>query len=185
MIAYRKEKRENAICYFATEHYNRTGRYIPQTTLFKYLAYLDFMSLEEIGRPSLELEYKAMDNGPVPHKIYNMRRNYKSRLVEFVPRKNEKFIIRAKQSANLDYFSKYEIKKMNELIEKYADPNKTEMEIAKRICEDTHTGIRAYDIAYKNKQNSIINYEDTFENILHKKENDLSVVEEKFLQYKY
>jgi len=114
-----------------------------------------------------------------------MRRNYKSRLIEFVPRQNEKFIIKAKQGANLDYFSKYEIEKMNELIEKYADPQKTEWEIADRICKDTHTEIKAYDIAYKKEHNSVINYDDTFDNILYKNESDLSGAEEKFLQYKY
>ena len=183
MIPYRKEKRENTICYFATEHYNKTGKYLSQTILFKYLAYLDFMSLEDIGRPALEFEYKAMVNGPVPHKLYNMRRNYKSRLVKFVSRENKKFIIVPQKNASLDYFSKYEIEKMDELIKKYADPNKTEKENTDKICDDIHRDIRAYDVAYKREENSKIEYKDTFENIFSKKESELSPIEENFLLY--
>lgn len=183
MIPYRKEKRENTICYFATEHYNKTGKYLSQTILFKYLAYLDFSSLKDIGRPALEFEYKAMENGPVPHKLYNMRRNYKSRLVEFVPRENEKFIIVPKRNASLDYFSKYEIEKMDELVKKYADPNKTEKENTDKICDDIHKDIRAYGVAYKREKNSKIEYKETFENIFSKKECELSPIEENFLLY--
>lgn len=183
MIAYRKEKRENAICYFATEHKNKTGRFLSQTILYKYLAYLDFISLRDIGRPALEFEYKAMKNGPVPHRLYNMKRNYKSRLVEFISKHDKKFIIKAKKNANLDYFSKYEIEKMNEMINKYADPNKTEREITDKICKDSHREIRAYIVAYGRKKNSIMRYEDTFENIFSKKENELLPQEENFLLY--
>jgi uncharacterized phage-associated protein len=183
MIPYREEKRENAICYFATEHCNKTGRYLSQTILFKYLAYLDFLSLKDIGRPALEYEYKAMINGPVPHKLYNERRNYKSRLVEFIPKKYEKFIIVPKKDANLDYFSKYEIEKMDELVKKYANPNKTEKEITDKICDDIHKDVRAYGVAYKREKNSIIEYKDTFEDIFSKKECELSTIEENFLLY--
>lgn len=183
MIAYKKEKRENAMCYFATEHFNKTGRNVPQTTLYKYLAYLDFTSLEEIGRPALELEYKAMSEGPVPHEIYNSRKNYKSRLVEFIPREKNKYIVRARRSADLDYFSKYEIRKMNELIEKYADRSMTEKKIIDRICEDSHKEIRAWKIAHDIKENTIMKYENTFENIFDKTEKELTAAEENFLLY--
>lgn len=183
MIPYRKEKRENTICYFATEHYNKTGKYLSQTILFKYLAYLDFMSLKDIGKPALEFEYKAMRNGPVPHNLYNMRRNYKSRLVEFAQRGNVKFIIIPKKNANLDYFSKYEIEKMDELVKKHANPNKTEKENTDKICDDIHKDIRAYSVAYKKGGDSKIEYKDTFENIFSKEECELSPIEENFLLY--
>ena len=185
MIAYKKEKKENAMCYFAAEHYNKTGGYLPQTTLFKYLAYLDFMSLIDIGKPALELEYKAMGNGPVPHKIYNMRKNLKTRFIEFVDRGNGKYIVKARRSADLDYFSKYEIGKMNELIEKYADPQMKEKEIANRICKDSHKDIRAWEMAWGRKKNSLMKYEDTFESLCNKTENELSPAEENFLLYQH
>ena len=183
MIAYKKEKRENAMCYFAAEHFNRTARSIPQTTLYKYLAYLDFMSLREIGKPALELEYKAMSEGPVPPEIYNRRKNYKSRLVEFIPRGENKYIVRPRGNADLDYFSKYEIHIMNGLIKKYADHSMTEREIIDRICEDSHKEIRAWKIAHAIKENTVMKYEDTFENIFDKTEKELTAVEENFLLY--
>jgi uncharacterized phage-associated protein len=186
VIAYKKEKLENAICYFATEHRNKTGRYLPQTILFKYLAYLDFMSLKDTGRPSLELEYKAMGNGPVPYRLYNKRRNYKTSLVEFVPRNGNKFTIESKNNPNLDYFSRYEIRKMDELLSKYADSSISEKKISEKICSDSHEEIRAWKIAYTKKHNSIMNYEDTFDkDILSGDENNLSLAEEKFLNYRY
>ena len=186
MIAYKKEKLENAMCYFATEHHNKTGRYLSQTILFKYLAYLDFMSLKDTGRPSLELEYKAMDNGPVPHKIYNKRRNYKTSMVEFVPKSGNKFIIESRNNPNLDYFSRYEIRKMDELLSKYADPGISEKKISENICIDSHEEIRAWKTAYTKEHNSIMNYEDTFgKDLLTKDEDSLSLAEEKFLNYRY
>ncbi len=187
VIAYKKEKRENAMCYFATEHHNKTRRYLPQTTLYKYLAYLDFESIKERGRPALELKYKAFENGPVPPEIYNRRKNYTSRLVEFIPRGKEngreKYIVKAKIDANLDYFSKYEIKKMDELINKYAVVEMSEKEIADRICDDSHKDIKAWKVAHDIKENTIIEYEDTFENLFNKKEDELTAAEENFLLY--
>ncbi|MBA7580844.1 hypothetical protein ES708_22739 [subsurface metagenome] len=183
MIAYKKEKRENAMCYFATEHFNRTTRNVPQTTLYKYLAYLDFTSLKEIGKPALELEYKAMSEGPVPPEIYNRRKNYKSRLVEFIPTGENKYIVRPKGNADLDYFSKHEIRKMNELINKYAIRSMSEKEIIDRICDDSHKEIRAWKVAHDIKENTIMRYEDTFENIFDKTEKELTAAEENFLLY--
>ncbi|GAG44260.1 unnamed protein product, partial [marine sediment metagenome] len=41
MIPYKKEKSDNAICFFAFNHKRKTGKYLPQTFLYKYLAFLD------------------------------------------------------------------------------------------------------------------------------------------------
>jgi uncharacterized phage-associated protein len=185
VIAYKKEKRENAMCYFATEHYNKTGRYLPQTTLYKYLAYLDFTSLKEMGKPALELKYKAMSEGPVPPEIYNRRKNYKSRLVEFIPTGENKYIVKSKGNADSDYFSKYEIHKMNELINKYAIHSMSEKEIIDRICKDSHKEIRAWKVAHDIKENTFMKYEDTFENIFNKNEDELTAAEENFLLYSH
>ena len=47
MIPYQKEKIENAICFFASEHQKKTKHPLYQTFLYKYLAFLDFESLRE------------------------------------------------------------------------------------------------------------------------------------------
>jgi len=59
MIAYKVEKRNNAICFFAQEVYKLRKQYLPQTLLYKFLSYLDFFSIEKLGKPALELKYRA------------------------------------------------------------------------------------------------------------------------------
>jgi hypothetical protein len=61
MIPYKNEKIQNAIAFFAKEHCKKVRKPLYQTYLYKYLAFLDFISLREVGRPALELIYKAME----------------------------------------------------------------------------------------------------------------------------
>ena len=70
MKTLRERKLETAIWYFAKEHLRRTGRKLTQTMLFKYLAFLDFWSVKQIGRPAIGLGYDAFPYGPVPRKLY-------------------------------------------------------------------------------------------------------------------
>jgi len=158
MIAYRKEKIENAICFFATEHQKRSGKPLVQTYLYKYLAFLDFCCVEKTGIPSLDLEYKAMERGPVPYKIYNKRSALKTDLYEFIDMGDGVFEIRAKAQPSLIYFSEFEKGIMNQLISKYA----TKYGITNEISEDSHKLIRAYKKAYNIKPNSRIDYLLTF-----------------------
>ena len=121
MGAYQKERIENAICFFAKEHYKNTKKRLPQTFLYKYLAFLDFQTLKETGKPALGLVYKAMPKGPVPEEIYSKKSN--TELYEFKqlnPNDLNQYSVIHKKEPDLDYFSKYEIKKMNEIIEFYA-----------------------------------------------------------------
>jgi len=158
MIAYRKEKIDNAICFFATEHQKKSGKPLTQTYLYKYLAFLDFLSVEKMGIPALDLEYRAMPWGPVPHKLYNERKSLKTDLYEFIDMGNEIFVIRPKAHADLIYFSEFERDIMNQLISRYA----THYGRANEISEDSHKKIRAYDKTYKIRKNGIINYILTF-----------------------
>ncbi len=180
MIAYRKEKIENAICFFATEHKKKAGKPLAQTYLYKYLAFLDFLSVEKKGTPAFDLEYKAMEMGPVPYRIYNKRRNLNTELFEFVDQGQNIFIVKSKSQPNLDYFSKFEIGLMKRLITKYA----TEYGKTDEISDDSHKRIKAWKIAYDNKKNSIIDYFLVFdEDIKKKAENRLTQAEECFLTY--
>lgn len=45
-IPYKDEKLKNAICFFANEHEKLTRKPLSQTFLYKYLAFLDFKSIE-------------------------------------------------------------------------------------------------------------------------------------------
>jgi hypothetical protein len=66
MVAYRKERINHALLFFAQEHYKKTHKYLSQTVLYKYLAFFEFRYLKYVGDMPLELTYKAMQHGPVP-----------------------------------------------------------------------------------------------------------------------
>jgi uncharacterized phage-associated protein len=181
MIPYQKEKVENAICYFASEHYKRTHKPLTQTYLYKYLALLDFRSLETAGKPVLGLEYLAMEKGPVPIKLYRDRETIKSNCFEFRKSEGATYLIVAKGKPDLDYFSDSEMKEMKRLIEIFAD----QFVEASHMSEASHQEIKAWRKAYKKKPNSIIDYDLSFDEDLYTKpETKLSFAEERYLTYK-
>jgi len=178
MIAYQKEKIENAICFFASEHRKRTKKPLYQIFLYKYLAFLDFESIEETGHPVLGLKYRAMDKGPVPDEIYNARKFLKTECYEFKNIEENKYVIIPKGNPNLNYFSPYEINKMRRLIEIYADS----FVKASDISEASHQNIKAWRKTWKKKPNSIIEYDLQFEgNIKNKDPKELTPAEETLL----
>ena len=184
MIAYKTEKRNNAICFFAQEVYKLRKQYLPQTLLYKFLSYLDFFSIEKLGKPALELEYRAYKNGPVPVGIYNNREGYQTDCFKFEKRGTNRFIVISTKEADLDYFSEFEIEIMNYLLDKYIKNNLDMKKIIDKICEDSHDEIKAWKVAYNRKKNSRIDYSDTFGEIDKKESNKLSIQEERFLVYR-
>ena len=183
MIAYKTEKINNAICFFAREVYKLRKQYLPQTLLYKFLSYLDFSSIEKLGKPALELEYRAYKNGPVPVGIYNNREGCQTDCFKFEKRGNDKFVIISTKAADLDYFSEFEIETMNYLIDRYIKNNLNMKQIIDNICEDSHNEIKAWKVAYDRKKNGRIDYSDTFGEIDKKESNKLSIQEERFLVY--
>jgi len=184
MIAYKTEKINNAICFFAKEVYKLRKQYLPQTLLYKFLSYLDFSSIEKLGKPALELEYRAYKNGPVPVGIYNNREGYQTDCFKFEKRGTNRFIVISTKEADLDYFSEFEIETMNYLLDKYIKNNLSMKKIIDNICKDSHNDIKAWKVAYNRKKNSRIDYSDTFEEIDKKEVNNLSIQEERFLVYR-
>lgn len=184
MIAYKTEKRNNAICFFAQEVYKLRKQYLPQTLLYKFLSYLDFFSIEKLGKPALELKYRAYKNGPVPVGIYNNREGYQTDCFKFEKRGTNRFIIISTKEADLDYFSEFEIEIMNYLLDKYIKNDLDMKKIIDNICEDSHNEIKAWKVAYNRKKNSRIDYSDTFGEIDKKESNKLSIQEERFLVYR-
>ena len=184
MIAYKVEKINNAICFFAKEVYKLRKQYLPQTLLYKFLSYLDFFSIEKLGKPALELEYRAYKKGPVPVGIYNSREGYQTDCFKFEKRGTNRFIVISTKEADLDYFSEFEIETMNYLLDKYIKNNLSMKKIIDNICEDSHDEIKAWKVAYNRKKNSRIDYSDTFEGIDKKEDDKLSIQEERFLVYR-
>lgn len=183
MIAYKKEKLNNAICYFANEVYKRRREYLPQTLLYKLLSYLDFTSIKRTGIPALELKYYAYKNGPVPVDLYQNKSQYETDCFRFEARSSNRFIFISKKEADLSYFSDSEVGIMNDLLNKYIIKDITMKDIIDNICNDSHKDIKAWKVAYDRGKNKIMNYGDTFEEIDKKKFEDLSLNEERFLVY--
>jgi len=158
MIPYQKEKLDNAICFFALEHKKKSGKNLVQTYLYKYLAFVDFFSVEKTGVPAFGLEYTAMKRGPVPCDIYNKRHYLKTVLYEFKKKPGDIYVILPKQNPNLDYFSAFELVIMSRLIERYA----TKYSTTDEISEYSHKRILAWKRTYEKKVNGKIDYALTF-----------------------
>lgn len=184
MIAYKTEKLNNAISYFAIEVYKRRSQFLPQTLLYKLLSYLDFTSIQKLGVPALELNYRAFKNGPVPEEIYRNKDGYETDCFKFEKRSNRRVVVISKKEADLDYFSEFEIEIMNDLLNKYINKENTMKEIIDNICNDSHKDIKAWKVAYDREKNSAMNYSDTFEEIDQKDLENLSINEERFLVYR-
>jgi len=184
MIPYQKQKFDNAICYFATEHSKRTEKLTTQTYIYKYLALLDFKVLRETGKPALNIGYDAYLKGPVPH-IYNRRHKHSTELYEFAASVEDKSIIYVvpKKAPNLDYFSEYEVEIMNQLIDEFARKGTT----TDPMIRATHKRIRAWREAWKKRgiwRKAPMRYEDTFTNLDKKSEDQYSIQEENFMIFK-
>lgn len=181
MIAYRDKKIENAICFFASEHRKRAKRPLYQTYLFKYLAFLDFESLKETGRPVLGLTYRAMERGPVPLEIYEKRDAYSSDLFDFSKGEDNKRLIFCKKDPDLSWFSPREIRLMKRLVETFASRY-----VDSRLMSDSsHEEIAAWRKTWKRQPNAVIDYSLTFdEGFAAKPESELSYPESGYLVFK-
>lgn len=179
MIPYKDEKIKSAVAFFAKHHHKKTKRLLYQTYLYKYLAFLDFWSLRETGRPVLELKYSAMKRGPVPIEIYSKKQDTEK--YKFKKSESGEYIA-ALQDPDLDYFSQYEIELMDRLIEifaqKWANTN--------TFSDASHEDIRAWKRTYYGiKKNGIIDYALEFDgDLFSKDESELTYPEEVYLTFK-
>lgn len=178
MIPYQSEKIENAICFFAKEHQKKAKKPLYQTFLYKYLAFLDFISLKETGQPALGLRYMAMEKGPVPVEIYDKRESYSTHLFKFVKDQDNRIVIRPKGDPDLGYFSPCEIEIMARIVEIFAT-----IYIPTRLVSDaSHQEIVAWQKTWKRKPNSIIDYALEFpDDLLSKPDEERSCAEEHFI----
>jgi uncharacterized phage-associated protein len=182
MFAYKKERLENAICFFAKEHKKRKKKDPTQTYVYKYLALFDFKMLIKTGRPALDLEYLAMAKGPVPIEIYEKRNSYETELFKFVPQEENSKVVVVKtkgKNPNLEYFSESEIAEMRRIVEIYINTS-VDTNI---LSGASHEVIAPWEKAWNRKKNSKIEMIDAFPGIYSKKDEDLSSQEENFLTY--
>jgi len=182
MLSHRKERIENAILFFAQNHYKKTKKYLSQTFLYKYLAFFEFRYLKKAGDMPLELTYKAMEHGPVPVEIYSNRdkTSYFSKvLFEQIQTKNGKtaYLVKPNGTFDPDYFAEAELEEMNQLIEIFAQ----QWVGATEISEASHQAIQAWKKTYTRQPNADIDPIEEFDR-------DITAVPEEALQnaeYKY
>jgi hypothetical protein len=125
MLAYRKERIDNILLFFAREHYKKTKKYLSQTALYKYIAFFEFRHLKARGDMPLELQYRAMEHGPVPIDIYDHRfdHDFFSKVIfekYKLPSGKDAIVVKPNGKFEDDYFSENELEEMNNLVEIFA-----------------------------------------------------------------
>lgn len=178
MRAYQEQIFNNTICYIATEYKKRARRPLFQTMLYKIMAMYDFRVLREMGRPALEIEYKAMDRGPVPTQLYN--KEIKNDKFKMTKGDGNKVTVEAVGKADLDYISEKEREILDGVIEILGEAN------AQMASDASHEDIRSWKKKYDQNRNGIMDYADEFaENINAKSESELTDAERNFLNYQF
>lgn len=187
MHAYRKERIDNLILFFAEEHFKKTKKYLSQTALYKYIAFFEFRLLKNRGYMPLELKYKAMKHGPVPIDIYDHRfdNNYFSKVIfekYKLPDSKDAILIRPNGKFEEDYFSENELEEMKNLIEIFAQ----QWVDAKIMSDSSHQSLRSWKKTYSTNPNSFIDPKDEFDrDILSIPIEELSSTEERYLIQHY
>lgn len=181
MIAYRKERIENALLFFAQEHYKLTGEYLTVPALHKYLMLYEFKYLKKTGDQPLELKY-FIPEPPVAVDVEDDLTGYRS--VQFEPyRLKERTIsvVKPRGVFDPDYFAEAEIELMGKLVFRFGKEF-----TAENIGSDSsHTKVKAWkkaNSAEKTAEKPIpyLNPDAEFEDSEKKSENDLTNAEFKY-----
>jgi len=157
MLSYRQERIDNALLFFAQNHYKVTKKYLSQTFLYKYLAFFEFRYLKAVGDMPLGLTYKAMERGPVPMEIYGNRDKpgYFIKVI-FEPFQTasgkDGYLVKPNGKFAPDYFAETELKEMENLIEIFAQ----QWVGATEMSEASHQAIQAWRKTYSRQPNADI-----------------------------
>ncbi len=119
-IPNREERIKNAICFFASEHQRLTGRPLTHTSLYKYLAFLDYASIEQTGRPALGLLYRTKGRHPLSVGTDAKLRSLREDRFIFLPQGQGRYLVAATAEPDLSFFSPLEVSEMKSLVETYA-----------------------------------------------------------------
>lgn len=144
---YRK-KMLHAILFFATK-VKKPSR----LKIFKLLYFFDFEHYKETGRSVTNLEYSALDYGPVPLELYrelsdnNMFEDFVNHfvLLSYESEMNEKkgFIVKPKMKPDMSVFSPREKRILNNLAEVYLESD------AKLMTDASHELNKPWDKTIK------------------------------------
>jgi|WetSurMetagenome_2_1015567.scaffolds.fasta_scaffold192046_2 hypothetical protein len=168
----KEEKIRNAICFFASEHEKLTGKPLAHNFLYKYLAFLDFASLEGVGRAALGLLSCTMGRGPVPIGIYGKCDKPKDDRFVYVARGEGRYIVKATREPELSCFSAFELNEMKRLVETHA----------RHFAEAFDTGGVGHMAtgfstkAWHNRKDEFINYGDVFDDDFFTKQKEVRIM---------
>jgi len=187
--AYKKKRLENAIAYMIKIQTHFSGQRAFQTFIYSYLALIDFKALKEAGKPVFDLDYVATIMGPVPIELDDNRdkivddENYFD-AIKLVRDQEGNYWYACKQEPDLDYLSDYEIELIEATVEEFAGKGiKTTSE---EVVDASCVRIRAWHKAWENRGDCgrvPINPLHTFIDLLQKKEEEFTPVEETALYY--
>ena len=140
-----REKLLNAIIYFA-----KNTKYCGKTKLLKLLYFLDFKHFKQTGRSVTGLDYFAWKMGPVPKELYEELSNEMKpdmiAAIHDLPKDSEVFQqIRPRKHFKSDYFSKKEMKLLEELSFIFKEAK------AENMVESTHLKNEPWDRTLKVK----------------------------------
>lgn len=119
-IPHREEKITNAVCFFASEHERITGTLLTHTSLYKYLAFLDYAAMEKTGRPALGLLSLTRMRHPLPVDIYAELQRSRKDCFSFLSLGQGLYLVKATERPDLSFFSPLEVSEMKSLVETYA-----------------------------------------------------------------
>ncbi|MEI6708330.1 MAG: Panacea domain-containing protein [Methylococcales bacterium] len=117
LIEHNRQKLINAIIYFVT-HTKSCGK----IKLFKLLYFLDFEHYSRTGRSVTGLDYFAWPKGPVPTKLFNELENPCedfNQAFEISVKSNGMLNIKPLSEFSADYFSKRELKLLEQLANEF------------------------------------------------------------------
>ena len=183
VIAYSKERLDNAVAHFAKFHKEITGNKAYKTYIFKYIALFDFMILDVTGKPAFDIDYDALEMGPVPSELYDHIDEYKSSFFSIIEDDNGNHYMIPTQEMNMDYFSEFEQEKLGQIVSNYIFKGMK----TKDVYDRTHDEILSWRTAWSGRGTALrvpMDYSDEFKNILDKEEADLSPEEESFLVFR-
>lgn len=129
LIEYNREKLINAIIYFVTN-----TKFCGKTKLFKLLYFLDFEHYSQIGRSVTGLDYFAWKMGPVPTELFeeldNPCEDFKQNFeisIRTAYTGNDMLNIKALSDFSTDFFSKRELRLLEQLATEFKNSYANDM----------------------------------------------------------
>jgi len=185
-VVYEKERKTNALAYIAIIHNSLTQQPAYQTSIYKYIALIDFAAIQECGRPVFNFDYLALRNGPVPKQLHDNEEEYlktqpfKEKVL--LKKDGNGIVYEPTGEPELEYLSDYEIELVETIVEKHATKHITQVE----TCEAPHKEILAWQKAWatREERDSVpIDPLETFPGILSKNALDRTPIEEAAVWY--